>query len=263
MNLQQLYVYTPSPKCRIKQFYDIAIYSYLMYRDEWGNFPSALNISEHVGLDRGTVKNCVDRLQSLDLIQSIGGGKHQIIKPKEGEFIKVNSPLEEKHWRYGFAFWKCLVRETNSELTFNDVAIYSYMLSISDKLSGSYGNSYFEKVLTLDRKTVAASLRRLNQIELVRDGKKRQVRPLDKLTEQQRKLFRHAAERGRLEFEEWQDEPKPENKTELSISGIETSKPPASAERIVIDNSDELDEFFASLRDSENVDSMEDITNRD
>lgn len=159
-NKMTVWVYFPIQESSVTNYTDLLTYSYLAYQDKLNKTTKTSRIAWATGLSSEGVQGALERLSLVGLVID---GKAKYLP----EFREMQS--DGTHWSQRFTYWKCLVRSDNSDLTVTDCMVFSYLhTKICQNFTPRNGWSaaYLGKVLTIDRKTISASLIRLEEMFL-------------------------------------------------------------------------------------------------
>lgn len=156
-----VWVYYPMQESSVTSYTDLLTYSYLAYQDKLNKTTKTSRIAWATGLSSEGVNGALERLSLVGLVDH---GKPKYLPE---QFREMHS--DGVHWSQRFTYWKCLVRSDNSEMTVTDCMVFSYLhAKIHQGFTPRNGWSaaYLGKVLRIDRKTISASLLRLEELFL-------------------------------------------------------------------------------------------------
>ena len=134
-----------------------AIYSYIAYQDSYQSFPKKRLVASNTGVSESFVSKAMEDLTILGLIRNDQATPNNLTKwflPKRKQAI---------HWSKSLQYFPIYVRAVDSELTFNESVIYSYLRHLASKGTDTSSVAYIVKCLGITDKTVSKSIRRLHE----------------------------------------------------------------------------------------------------
>jgi len=136
----------------MKKLSELAVYSQLLFSDQYGKRPDAKELSLWLGLDSRTAANALETLEEMGL-QTNSKPRH----PPSDWFLPNNNfeRKPDQHWRYCYSSWPCYILKPTSKLTFLSAALYSWLLlHTKSKKPPVTAPAYLSRVLLCERHTV-------------------------------------------------------------------------------------------------------------
>jgi DNA-binding transcriptional ArsR family regulator len=167
MNKRYIDIFTTLPNAGPDSLGVLAVYSHLVYQDEYGSVPTATNVADYTGLARNTVSSHIGQLKDAGLLAEDGLVVEQILPWA----VAQKKFIPNKHWRKKYATWKLYARNPDSELSFLALALYSFILHCREtgyKPRRGFTNRYLCSVLKCNEHTVRELLGSLEHHRFLR-----------------------------------------------------------------------------------------------